>query len=84
VTLTTTTDASGNYTFNNVSQGTYTLSVVQPPDFVFQASNPGSTAGTSGTLQISNINLNANSTANNIGFTRVFSKRLFLASSPNP
>jgi uncharacterized repeat protein (TIGR01451 family) len=84
VTLTTTTDASGNYAFSNVSQGTYTVSVVQPPDFVFQVSNPGSTAGTAGTLQISNINVNANSTGNNIGFTRVFSKRLFLASSPNP
>lgn len=84
VTLTTTTDANGNYVFANVSQGTYTLSVTQPPDFVFAASNPGSTAGTAGTLQISNINLNANSTGNDIGFTRVFSKRLFLASSPNP
>ena len=84
MTQTTTTDASGNYIFNNVNEGTYTVQAVQPTDFVFQAANPGTTAGTAGPLQIANINLNANSTANNVGFTRVFSKRLFLASSPRP
>jgi uncharacterized repeat protein (TIGR01451 family) len=84
VTQTTTTDASGNYVFNNVNEGNYTVQIVQPTDFVFQAANPGTTAGTAGPLQISNINLNTNSTANNVGFTRVFSKRIFLASSPRP
>ncbi len=84
VALTTTTDADGNYSFSNVSPGTYTVQTGTPTDFLFQASNPGSTGGTAGTVEISSINLNANSTSNNIGFTRVFSKRLFLASSPRP
>ncbi|MCU0708535.1 MAG: hypothetical protein MUF23_09605, partial [Pirellula sp.] len=84
VTLTTTTDANGNYSFANVNPGTYTVRTGTPTDFVFQAANPGSTGGNSGTNEITNINLTANSLNNNIGFTRVFSKRLFLASSPNP
>ena len=84
VTQTTTTDANGNYSFSNVSQGNYTVRAGSPTDFVFKAANPGTTAGTAGNLEISNINVNANSTGNNVGFTRVFSKRLFLASSPRP
>ncbi|MFN7627694.1 MAG: hypothetical protein ACK5PZ_12760, partial [Pirellula sp.] len=62
----------------------YTVRAGSPTDFVFKAANPGTTAGTAGNLEISNINVNANSTGNNVGFTRVFSKRLFLASSPRP
>ena len=84
VTLTTTTDANGNYAFSNVSQGTYSVSTSTPSDFLFRSANPGSTGGTAGTNQVTSINLTANSTNNNIGFTRVFSKRLFLASSPRP
>jgi hypothetical protein len=84
VTQTTTTDANGNYLFNNVSQGNYTVRAGSPTDFVFKATNPGTTAGTAGNQEISNITVNANSTSNNVGFTRVFSKRLFLASSPRP
>jgi uncharacterized repeat protein (TIGR01451 family) len=84
VTFTTTTDENGNYTFSNVNPGTYTVSTGTPTDFVFQSSNPGSTGGTAGNNQIGSINLGTNSTSNNIGFTRVFSKRLFLASSPRP
>jgi uncharacterized repeat protein (TIGR01451 family) len=80
VTQTTTTDSNGNYTFTNVTQGTYTVSVATPSDFVFGASNPGSSGGTAGTNSIANVNLTTNSTNNNIGFTRVFSNRLFLAS----
>jgi len=84
VTLTTTTDANGNYAFSNVSPGTYTVRTGRPTDFNFQSANPGTTGGTAGTQEISGITLNTNSTNNNIGFVRVFSKRLFLASSPRP
>ena len=81
VSLNTVSGQNGDYVFNNVQQGTYTVQVNQPADFTFRASNPGTTQGTPGFLQISNINLNNNSAQNNIGFTRAFSKRLFLASS---
>jgi hypothetical protein len=84
VTQTTTTDANGNYTFTNVNPGTYAVSTGTPTDFVFRSATPGTTGGTPGTNQLTAINLTANSTDNNIGFTRVFSKRLFLASSPRP
>ena len=80
---TTTTDATGNYSFASVDQGTYTVTSGAPNDFNFRAANPGTTGGTAGTRQISAINLaGTNSTTNNVGFTRVFSKRLFLASGP--
>ena len=83
VNTTTTTDNNGNYTFTNVAQGTYTVTSGTPSDANFRAANPGTTGGTAGTQQISAINLaGINSTTNNVGFTRVFSKRLFLASGP--
>jgi len=81
VSLTTLSGQNGDYAFNNLLQGTYSVEVAQPADFTFRASNPGTTQGTPGFRQISNINLNANSSLNNIGFNRAFSKRLFLASS---
>jgi uncharacterized repeat protein (TIGR01451 family) len=84
VTLTTTTNANGEYSFANVSQGTYTVSTGTPSDFAFLASNPGTTGGNAGTNQVGGANVNGNSASNNIGFTRVFSKRLFLASSTRP
>ena len=80
---TTTTDATGAYTFADVDQGTYTVTSGSPNDLNFRSANPGTTGGTAGTQQITAINLaGINSTANNVGFTRVFSKRLFLASGP--
>ena len=83
VSRTTITDSNGDYSFPNVDQGTYTVASGSPNDFNFRAANPGTTGGTAGTQQISTINLaGINSTANNVGFTRVFSKRLFLASGP--
>lgn len=83
VNRTTTTDTNGDYTFASVNQGTYTVSSASPNDFNFRAANPGTTGGTAGNRQISAINLaGTNSTTNNVGFTRVFSKRLFLASGP--
>ena len=82
VNRTTTTDTNGAYSFANVDQGTYSVTSGSPNDFNFRAANPGTTGGTAGTRQISTINLaGTNSTANNVGFSRVFSKRLFLASS---
>jgi uncharacterized repeat protein (TIGR01451 family) len=80
-TLTTTT---GDYTFTNVPSGAYVVTSDQPANASFRASNPGSTGGTAGTRLISNVTLaGVNSVTNNIGFTRPFSKRLFLASSVN-
>ena len=81
VSLSTFSGQNGDYAFNNLLQGSYSVEVSQPADFTFRASNPGTTQGTPGFRQISNINLNTNSSANNIGFNRAFSKRLFLASS---
>ena len=81
VNLLTTTKQNGDYVFNNVQQGNYNVQVSTPPGFSFQSSNPGTTQGTPGFQTIANINLNTNSSLNNIGFTRAFSKRLFLASS---
>jgi uncharacterized repeat protein (TIGR01451 family) len=82
ITRTTTSDSTGAYTFTSVETGSYTVQSAQPNDFNFRAANPGTTGGTAGTLQIVSIPLaGTNSTANNVGFTRVFSKRMFLASS---
>jgi uncharacterized repeat protein (TIGR01451 family) len=84
VTLTTTTDSNGDYAFANVSPGTYSVSTGTPTDFNFRSANPGTTGGNGEPNQITSINLTANSVNNDIGFTRVFSKRLFLSSSPRP
>ena len=81
VTLTTLSTQNGDYAFNNLLQGSYNVEVSQPADFTFRASNPGTTQGVPGIRQITNINLDTNSSLNNIGFNRAFSKRLFLASS---
>ncbi len=83
VNRTATTDTTGAYTFTNVEQGTYAVTSGSPSDAAFRAANPGSTGGTAGTQQITGINLaGTNSITNNVGFTRIFSKRLFLASGP--
>ena len=83
ITRTTTSDSTGAYTFASVESGTYTVLSSEASDFNFRAANPGTTGGTAGTRQIASITIaGINSTANNVGFTRVFSKRLFLASGP--
>lgn len=85
VSRTATTDASGNYSFTAVETGTYAVSVTNPNDFNFRAATAGTAGGTAGTRQITAIPLNGtNSTGNNIGFNRVFSKRLFMSSSTRP
>lgn len=83
VTRTATTDANGEYVFNNLTPGVYTVTQSQPAGFADAATNPGTTGGTAGTNQISTITINggANSLNNNFGETRVFSKRRFLSSS---
>lgn len=82
ITRTTTTDTNGDYNFMNVDAGLYTVTASQPGDFTFRAANPGTTGGTAGTRQITSLPLaGVSSTSNNVGFTRVFSKRMFLASS---
>ena len=83
ITRTTTSDSTGAYTFASVESGTYTVLSSEASDFNFRAANPGTTGGTAGTRQIASIPIaGINSTANDVGFTRVFSKRLFLASGP--
>ena len=85
VNQTRTTDANGEYSFTNLEQGTYAVASGSATDLTFRAANPGTPGGgIAGTQQITAINLaGTNSTANNVGFTRVFSKRQFLASSVN-
>lgn len=89
--LTTTTNANGEYFFANVEAGTYTVTSNEPRgSLAFQAANPGTTGGTAGTQTANPRTISAitiagvNSNANNVGFTRPFSKRSFLASTPNP
>ncbi|MDZ4852784.1 MAG: SdrD B-like domain-containing protein [Pirellulaceae bacterium] len=83
VTRTATTDANGEYVFDNLTPGVYTVTQTQPANFTNGATNPGSTGGTAATNQISTIALNGgvNSVSNNFGETLIFSKRRFLASS---
>lgn len=85
VNLTQTTNASGEYVFNNLLPGTYNVVQTQPAGFLDGSSNVGTGAGgTAGTNQIATINLTSgtNATAYNFGDVRgALSKRRFLASS---
>ncbi len=87
VSQTTTTDASGNYSFSNLQPGTYTITQTQPDGFRSAVSNPGTAGGTAGDNTISTIALTSgtNSTGNNFGeIPNPLSLRRFLASSrPN-
>ncbi len=85
---TVTTNASGEYTFSNLSPGTYSVRASQPANFVDGNESVGPVGGTAaageGNDQITGIVLAAtDATANNFGENRVFSKRLFLASTTN-
>lgn len=79
------TDASGNYTFDNLLPGTYQLVETQPAGFGEGTVNVGTGAtGTAGTNQITTIDLasGANATAFNFGeVLSPLSKRRLLASS---
>ncbi|MET3464246.1 SdrD B-like domain-containing protein [Variovorax atrisoli] len=81
VSLTTTTAAgTGNYAFNNLTPGNYTLTETQPAGFVDGADAAGSAGGTAGNDVVSAITLasNVNGTGYNFGeqltriTTRVF------------
>jgi uncharacterized repeat protein (TIGR01451 family) len=84
VTQSTTTDANGDYAFNNLQPGTYTVSQTQPQGFRSAQSNPGSTGGTAGDNSISGIAITSGQTAQANNFGEVpnpLSLRRFLASS---
>lgn len=82
----TTTDANGLYTFSNLQPGTYNVTQTQPAGFSDGTESAGTTGGTASTTAgadaINSVPLNTtDSTANNFGETRVFSKRLFMSST---
>lgn len=85
ITRTTTTNANGEYTFDNVPVGTYTIVEVQPSNFRSRSTNVGTingvTSGTGTENQIAAINLTGNSINNDFGELLVQSKRRFLAST---
>ena len=81
-----TTDANGLYTFADLQPGTYNVSQTQPAGFTDGSESAGTTGGTPSTTQgtdtINGVPLAAaDSTGNNFGETRVFSKRLFMSST---
>ena len=82
----TTTDANGEYTFADLQPGTYNVTQTQPTGFTDGRESAGTTGGTpstaAGTDTINGVPLNtADSTGNNFGETRIFSKRLFMSST---
>lgn len=84
VSLNTTTDSNGDYVFNNLQPGTYSLTQTQPQGFRSAQSNPGTSGGTAGDNTITGISLAsaANAQANNFGeVPNPLSLRRFLASS---
>ncbi|MCY2974157.1 MAG: hypothetical protein NTW52_05760 [Planctomycetota bacterium] len=87
VTRDTTTNSNGEYVFIDLPLGIYTLTQTQPSNFTSVATNPGTingtVTGTGAPNVISNINLTANSVANNFGESLIISKRLLLASANN-
>ncbi len=82
VNRTATTNANGEYSFNNVLPGTYSVS--RPANLGDGTTSPGTSGGTAGTTSITNITLgNAPATSNNLAIaSSPFSKRRFLASTP--
>ncbi|GIX00173.1 MAG: hypothetical protein KatS3mg111_3505 [Pirellulaceae bacterium] len=85
VNLTTTTDANGNYTFDDLLPGTYTLTETQPGSYGDGQSIVGTGAsGTAGTNQISGIELQSGAAAQGFNFSErlsPLSKRRLLASA---
>ncbi|MDZ8025413.1 MAG: cadherin-like domain-containing protein [Nostoc sp. DedQUE01] len=68
VNLTTTTDATGSYSFSNLAPGTYTLTETQPTDYNDSQETVGSASGTVGNDVISNISLTAGANATGYNF----------------
>lgn len=85
VNLTTETLSDGTYQFINVNPGTYTVRTASsgaPPDFIFLGADPGTTGGSAGNNAIDGSNVAGVPSQNNdLRYTQVFSKRLFLSSS---
>ncbi len=82
--ITTTTNENGQYTFNGLAPGSYSVEQIQPLGFNSGATNPGTTGGVPTINLLSNVQINGdNSTVNNFGEITPLSKRQFLASS-NP
>jgi len=71
VSLNTTTDATGAYSFANLLPGTYTVTETQPAGYADATTNPGTAGGLAGPTTISSIALqsNHNSVNNNFGET---------------
>ena len=84
ITRSTTTNRNGEYSFENVETGIYTVSVEKPRGaLVFRSATASSTTqGTPGDRQISGANVaGVPSAGNDFRFTRPLSKRSFLAST---
>jgi uncharacterized repeat protein (TIGR01451 family) len=84
VALQATTDTNGQYTFNNLLPGTYSLQQTQPSGLQDGTASVGTPAGgTVGSNQITTITVNGGVTAVNYNFGefRALSKRRFLAST---
>lgn len=84
VSLSTTTDANGQYTFSSLLPGTYALQQTQPAGFQEGEASVGTpSGGVPGTSQITTINVTGGTTAvdYNFGDFRALSKRRFLAST---
>ena len=71
VSLNTTTDATGAYSFANLLPGSYTVTETQPAGYADATTNPGTAGGVAGPTTISSIALqsNQNSVNNNFGET---------------
>jgi len=71
VSLNSTTDATGAYSFANLLPGSYTLTETQPAGYADATTNPGTAGGVAGPTTIASIALqsNQNSVNNNFGET---------------
>jgi fimbrial isopeptide formation D2 family protein/uncharacterized repeat protein (TIGR01451 family) len=77
VTLTTTTDASGVYTFTNLRPGTYTVSETQPSGYLDGAESVGSAGGSvSSNDVIGNVTLSAGVAATGYNFGELLAARI--------
>jgi hypothetical protein len=68
VSMTTTTDANGNYKFSNLKAGKYKVSEADPDGFFDGKDMAGTAGGSAGNDVISNINLNNGQNATNYNF----------------
>jgi uncharacterized repeat protein (TIGR01451 family) len=65
---TTTTDTNGNYKFDTLQQGTYTVTETPPAGYLDGAATAGSVGGSAGVEMISNVNMPPNTDAVNYNF----------------